>query len=671
MPVASPGGGAVYGPGAADAGNLLGAGGALTTLYFDPPTFTLQVTGTPLPTATFTLRNGAGGAAVTPDSLMFDRPDLASLPASPPPGGAVVLTAAGFAGTGTLQGVYHGHVASAKLTVSAHVAIANGGIDPAARASLDGASAPDTQVTSLLYPYDATVFPLGIDSPLVMWKAPNTGDVYRLRLQEKNFIYDTYEVVPEPARMAIDQAWWDRLTVSNQGEPVQVTLSRWDAASQTAYVAAQEKWTIAHASLRGAVYYWSTTDADGHMSRLFPGSGAQPEVLPTGVQGTTCMGCHAVSADGSTLVADVGDYGCGEDTTLSPAGPNQADNRIDQREWFSYNLPAVTVRAASRMFGGNVALTSDGKYVAFGDETLYLADTAAAQLYPRTGLDNFALDTGMTGLMMPVFSPESPSSLFFAAIEGAGPDYISLKGGKIVLFDFDESTRMFSNPRGLASASSFPVGQQAIGYPTFSPDSKWLAFHVGDKVTGCEESCLSDETQRGGVYMQSASGAAPIRLTTLNDASLSAADVNHTFEPTFCPIARGGYFWLVVSSSRDWGNRIMGTPANGKKRLWVAAVDANPGGGDPSHPPFFLQGQEDNAENLRGFWALAACIPTQSGGGCKAGFECCSGFCDQGVCVERGHPVCAAIGDACMNDADCCNAPIVRCNGGKCTSANM
>jgi hypothetical protein len=127
----------------------------------------------------------------------------------------------------------------------------------------------------------------------------------------------------------------------------------------------------------------------------------------------------------------------------------------------------------------------------------------------------------------------------------------------------------------------------------------------------------------------------------------------------------------VFSSERDWGNRITGTPNNGKKRLWVAAIDAVTGATDPSHPAFFLEGQEEDTTNMRGFWALAQCTASSTGptagGTCGAGFECCSGFCDRGTCVDVSKVTCQGVSDTCTTVADCCNPAAVTCTGGKCT----
>ena len=172
--------------------------------------------------------------------------------------------------------------------------------------------------------------------------------------------------------------------------------------------------------------------------------------------------------------------------------------------------------------------------------------------------------------------------------------------------------------------------------------------------------------------MQSVSGGAPaVVLHTLADpATANPADRNHTFEPTFNPIERGGYFWVVVTSMRDYGNRVGGAPDNGKKRLWVAAIDKNPApGADPSHPAFFLEGQDETTTNMRGFWALSACVPAVvvgGGGACSAGFECCSGFCDTGLCVTPQTFTCVGVGGACKASGDCCNETVVGCVNAVC-----
>jgi hypothetical protein len=137
----------------------------------------------------------------------------------------------------------------------------------------------------------------------------------------------------------------------------------------------------------------------------------------------------------------------------------------------------------------------------------------------------------------------------------------------------------------------------------------------------------------------------------------------------FCPVKRGGYSWMVFTSMRDWGNALTGPLTNGKRRLWVAAIDGDIKTADPSHPAFYLEGQADSA-NMRAFWALAQCIqtppPGETGMMCKANFECCSGFCVEGVCVDKQTQTCAGIGDVCATVGECCNSAVVDCRDNHC-----
>jgi hypothetical protein len=72
------------------------------------------------------------------------------------------------------------------------------------------------------------------------------------------------------------------------------------------------------------------------------------------------------------------------------------------------------------------------------------------------------------------------------------------------------------------------------------------------------------------------------------------------------PESRGGYFWLVLVSERTYGNTLTDTNASTRhKQLWVTAIDDPPvPGQDPSHPAFWLPGQEIDNQNMRGAWTL-------------------------------------------------------------------
>jgi hypothetical protein len=637
------------GGGGKDSGGLhLGGGDSgsdVSSLYFTPSSASVTLNGTGSASKSFTLHAKHGDGTVTDveaTSVEFDRPDLATLKEGEP----VQLTASGpYAGTGTLQAVYQGKTASATLTVNMQVVVMGPGLPAGSVAALMGPSLPkDPSLSALLYPYDETYFPLGLTSPLTMWTAPNASDVYRIHYSEKNYTYDGYFVVPQPGQLRVDQATWDELTASNSGDPLALTLYRWDAATMKAYTSATESFTIAPASMQGAIYYWSVSGT-GEMARIQPVTGAAPDIL----NGGTCMGCHAVSKDGSTLVASV-------------EGEGSTDNS-DARSWVSYTLPDVTQVDASHLFGANVAVTADGKYTAFGTQPMHLGNTATGAEIAGSGIETFPLDTGMVTLAHPAFAPDGKH---FAAVQ-SDTNWIYWTVGKLALLTWDETTLTFTAPTKLADGSTIAGANHAIAYPSFSPDSNWIAFHVADYATACNPNgCTVDTEDTGALYMQNISGATPIELTTLTNSSPDPADHNLSFEPTFNPIERGGYFWVVFTSERNWGNEVVGAPNAGQKRLWVAAIDPKTGTTDPSHPAFFLEGQVETTANMRGFWALAACIPSKGGGACTQGFQCCSGFCDMGMCIDKGGAACAGIGASCKETSDCCNSSSVSCSGGKC-----
>lgn len=662
----------------------------VSALVFDPPSQELVVDGVTPKTATFKLRATLPDGStidVAPEAIQFDRPDVATAATGDP----VTLTAAGaYAGTGKLHAIFGGVEAVAELTVRIVRKDVGAGVTPAALAALDATNiGADPTLTSLRYPYDKTVFPLGLTSPLIMWNSPSSNDVYKLHIEQSTYTYDVYAVVNGLGQLRVEQSIWDRVTASNTGDSLNVTLSRYAVAAKTAYVSASEAWTIAPASLRGAIYYWTASQVDGvrqgHIARIRPGSGAQPEAISTG-QKDQCMGCHAVSADGSTLAAAVEAAPTGDPATYA-----YTNGWSKGRAWASFDLPAGTVRKQTTMQGGNLALTPDGKYTVFGGRMqtnaqasasqwqqgsryMTLADTANGNIVVDSGLDQVELANTTVGLSMPAFSPNGKS---LAAVEFTGDlrDNVLPNSTGVLVFGFDRDNLKFAKtPTRLPLGNFSPYTTTGIGYPSFTPDSKFVAFHVGNHSTGCFNdpgygNCDDGVRHRGAIWYQSTNGTgAPVRLASLDDPPASG-DRELSVEPTFNPISRGSYSWVVFTSMRDWGNQLTGAAINGKRRLWVAAIDEATGAADPSHPPFFLEGQEDSP-NMRGFWTLASCTqtpaPATNGGSCQAGFECCSGFCDKGVCVDVSKIACVGTGGDCTQASDCCNPSSVSCVAGKC-----
>jgi hypothetical protein len=147
--------------------------------------------------------------------------------------------------------------------------------------------------------------------------------------------------------------------------------------------------------------------------------------------------------------------------------------------------------------------------------------------------------------------------------------------------------------------------------------------------------------------------------------------------------------WVVFTSRRMYGNVAYDDPWDAEpadtggtpyacnsstpptKKLWIAALnkDFTPGS-DPSHPAFYLPGQELNAGNSHAYWVSTPCAAT--GATCSTSDDCCGGSgaspsarCNGSSKVCQSIDECAPIGDACAASADCCTGLI--CSGaGRC-----
>jgi hypothetical protein len=767
-----------------EAGRLDGSLLDVSELFLTPASATVTVLNGATVRANYTLKAKLKSGAtlgVVAQSIQFDRPDLASATSQDSPSAPIVLTAptgaSPYGGTGTLHVVYGGLSATATLTVKVAVVSYGAGLSSSSPAvvALGGGNGADGSTgagsgdggpfglpadtsASILYPYDKTVWPLGLTSPRIMWNVPAAGDVYRVAYSEEFYSYDSYFTLASlPAQAPLDQTVWDHLSASNNAangvDPLVFALARYDAATSKAYLTGTETWSIAPESLAGAIYYWSAAaNAQnvrvGHVSRFYPGSGATPEQLYNG----ECVGCHAVNAKGTVLVGDVDDtVSLTPDAGKSPSEPPYA-NFTGTRAWASFDItqPTAPLVQQTTEYGADLALSPDGKWVVWGGQSIpetpgskYMSlSDINGNVVASSGLDQMTLPgaaDGGTSLytpMMPAFSPDGTKLALVVSptandsfADNVLPEIPTPDAGglteSIATLSFDETVPSFnptlntlfdSNNAAFAALGPGGTPWNGIAYPSFTPDSTAVAFHVGQYATGCNSfdwaspnpavQCGDFSADNGALFIATLADKTPIRMANA-DTPPNPSDALSAVEPTFNPVVRGGYSWVVFTSLRAWGNQpwpaeVSTTPdggypeggaptddlINAKRRLWVAAVDTTIGAVDPSHPAIYLEGQDDTP-NMRAFWTLASCIatpgaPTPGEGdagvssdagktkgdagslACTNGFQCCSGFCEQGVCVDVSTLACTGTGGACKSQGDCCNPSAVQCLDGTC-----
>jgi hypothetical protein len=514
-----------------------------------------------------------------------------------------------------------------------------GQLDPGTQTKLQAGGNADPAL-AWLYPYDKTVFPRGLIPPTLQLGGIAADSAY-VHMSCSTLDYKGYFKPPAgPTRIAMSQAMWDAVTHAvGAKDTLVVEVTKMSGGQVSGPV--KESWSVAQGSLRGTIYYetYDSQLAGGFGSvgimQIQPGA-KQPVVLKTGCGNV----CHTASADGSTLVAS---------TTLTSSASYDLKNN------------AAVIHAQpdeSYTYGGlypdGSILMSDTHYRTWFPGTpskLYDAHTGA--VIPAPGWDGTITNGGTTA-----FSPDGKRFAFVHEDKDSGHT--------IAVMDFAMAQKTFSKLVDVATdPSSF------LGWPAFTPDGGWVVYHA--------DSNAQFETDNGAVgdlFIVDVATRTVHRLDALDGYKgsgsatyLPANDPQLSFAPTVLPEAVGGYYWVVFTSHRSYGNSIV-TQDNSDEygKLWVAALDINPTPGkDASHPAFFLDGQETHADNLRGFWVLPPC--KQNGQGCKSGDECCGGFCRS---YDGGAPTCVPPPGGCSNEyekcstaADCCN-PAYQCINGRC-----
>jgi hypothetical protein len=182
--------------------------------------------------------------------------------------------------------------------------------------------------------------------------------------------------------------------------------------------------------------------------------------------------------------------------------------------------------------------------------------------------------------------------------------------------------------------------------------------------------------------------------TALNEPVLN-------YEPNVNPQAVGGYNWVIFTSRRRFGNVATMNPwwsdprykpTGGQfgatpKKIWVSALDENaPSGTDPSHPAFYLPGQEWLSGNSKAYWVLDACTASSNtrttANECESDLDCCgapaTATCSlqkpianppKRHCIPKSTAPCIADGaaTACTSDAQCCGFSTgSHCANGSC-----
>ena len=420
---------------------------------------------------------------------------------------------------------------------------------------------------AIVYPSANTMFPRNIYKILFNFTGGTGNDLYRIEFKSATLNLSVYT---KATSWTPTQEQWGYIANTNAGSKATLTIYATKQASPgTVYRSNPQDLYFSKNSVDGAIYYWSTTVAGVRRATV---SDAAPTDFLTPAQTGKCVACHTVSRNGARVGAVIGGSSLGVYEVKDRSTVINPSTNI-QESWTTFNPDNSRIVTANK-----------------GVLTLRNGDSGAS-------LGNLALGTNKFGTM-PDWSPDGKLLTF--AYSATNKDR-GVSGSSIATMQF--SSDGFANLKVIVQSSG---NSDSKYYPTFSPDSKWIAFVSASGGN-------SDNNNLATLMIVPADGsAAPIAVgqanTIVNNQTLTgnAAQVANTM-PTWAPTQPGDTMFLAFTSIRAYANVYA---YNKYKQMWVAGIDpAKLPGQDPSYPAFRLPFQGDTENSHRPYWVVDVLNP--------------------------------------------------------------
>jgi hypothetical protein len=401
------------------------------------------------------------------------------------------------------------------------------------------------QGLTLLYPYDNTVWPRGMLAPLLMWGwSFGDADAIQIELATTSGSFTYKGTFARPAiltqtggkfvRHPIPQDVWEMATNSAGGADkllVKLTVAK----GGMAYGPIARTWTIAPARLTGTVYYnsygtqlvknWVALDKAGHSvgaAILGVRSGDLGPKLVVGKNSPT-----------NALGNPADDSGCRVCHVVSSRGrwlltQSEQGTPGDGRS-FLYDLNAADVQGSVAQIPqegvfGWAALNADATYALTNTInpsstnpaiTNSSAGTATSSFWQFGASPQQAALTGLPAGASAGYPTYSPDDKFVAYIDAAGKTQDV--HGPIVVASYDAASQVFSNATTIAS----PAAGQRLGYPVFVPDDSALVFETQVRSSQSDSVVVTRNGARSELWWVNLTGGnpTPVPLAALNGKS--------------------------------------------------------------------------------------------------------------------------------------------------------
>jgi hypothetical protein len=470
------------------------------------------------------------------------------------------------------------------VIVAVHPVRLGDGVPPGAAGNFGETSPTGAFSQTVVYPLDGAVMPTSVKSPHVQWEGMTTSDeLYRVRLTAGFATVDTILAASSAGfdfASQLSAADW-RLIVTAGGS-ISVSVDHWDPTNG-AHGGAPVFVKIITADITGAIYYWNLVQ--GQMERIdAAGRAVAIPAPPPSPSGSRCVACHTVSRDGRFLAGAIGDAG-------------------GQAAVFDMSDPAVRTADPAPTLTPVTSTSYRALFSTFNEDASRLvlnADNALTLIDPRNGTSVAVNGTPLPAVRAshPAWSPDGTSIVFVNNIRNGADTTtwaVDYTHGDLQIIP-TSANDTFGAPVNLVTSGD--PAFTAPSWPSFAPDSKWIAYGAGAFSRG-----KSGPTEHpGSLFVVDKAVGTPQRL------DIACGGARRCYLPNFSPYDAGGYFWLVYYSFRDYGNVQAGTKNTGRRQMWITAIDKAKlaSGGDPSSVPYWVPDQDRLTENMSAFWAPPA-----------------------------------------------------------------
>lgn len=408
-----------------------------------------------------------------------------------------------------------------------------GTADPSTAGLFDNATLDTSGTIQLAYPPAGAMIPPNIGEMDVHWR-DSAKDRYEVRLSGGYVTLKTYvNTLGAATWTTLTDALWKQLSSGARGVDLTIRVRGLSTAAPTTFIEGTEQVRIAAEEVKGGVYWWNTFD--GVNAKIFRYDMSTPSVpaeqfFPQAGQ-SGCVGCHAVSRDGSVVAyrQDGGNLNYGNSLAVSTLTKQLGDNTQ------SWNFAAIHPNNTD-MF-----TTNEG-----GLFRTDLGTQARSPLYTTNRMSHPDVSADGTKIA--------------ATMVMTGTE-VWAETAQIVIFDYDTTNKTVGAPRTLVSS----VGTTHPYYASFSPDNEWIIYN---QAAGGS----SYDNPNAQMWVTKADGTGtPIHLAEAEVAGTYNSWPKWTpfitMEPTGVSTSEK-VIWFTVASRRAFGVR-SSFPGQ-KPQLWLA-----------------------------------------------------------------------------------------------------